>query len=50
MNWEAIGAVGEIIGAVAEYVDGLLTREAIETLDMYKRTDLTSESQVETKQ
>lgn len=29
----------------AEYVDGLLTREAIETLDVYKRTDLISETQ-----
>ena len=25
----------------AEYVDGLLTQEAIETLDMYKRSDVT---------
>jgi len=27
----------------AEYMDGLLAREAIETLDMYKRPDLTAE-------
>jgi hypothetical protein len=31
----------------AEYIDGLLTREAIETLDMYKRPDLPSDEQVE---
>lgn len=31
----------------ARYVDGLLAREAIETLDMYKRPDLAPESQVE---
>jgi hypothetical protein len=31
----------------AEYVDGLLAREAIETLDMYKRPDLPSYEQGE---
>jgi len=31
----------------AEYVDGLLAREAIETLDMYKRPDLPSYEQAE---
>ena len=31
----------------AEYVDGLLAREAIETLDMYKRQDLPSYEQTE---
>ena len=30
-----------------EYIDGLLAREAIETLDMYKRPDLPSGEQVE---
>ena len=30
-----------------EYIDGLLERETIETLDMYKRSDLTSSEQVE---
>jgi hypothetical protein len=30
--------------AFAEYVDSLMAREAIETLDMYKRTDSTSET------
>lgn len=32
---------------LARYVDGLLAREAIETLDMYTRPDLAPESQVE---
>jgi hypothetical protein len=31
----------------AEYVDDLLAREAIETLDMYKRPDLATDQQVE---
>lgn len=31
----------------AEYVDGLLAREAIEALDMYKRPDLPSDEQAE---
>jgi len=31
----------------AEYIDGLLEREAIETLDMYKRPDLPSDEQAE---
>ncbi len=31
----------------AEYIDGLLAREAIETLDMYKRPDLSSDEQAE---
>lgn len=34
----------------AEYVDSLLARDAIESLDMYKRPDLTSKTQVETEQ
>lgn len=31
----------------ADYVDGLLAREAIETLDMYKRSDLSSATDAE---
>ena len=31
----------------ADYVDGLLAREAIETLDMYKRSDLSSAADAE---
>jgi hypothetical protein len=30
-----------------EYIDGLLAREAIETLDMYKRPDLPPDEQAE---
>ena len=30
-----------------EYIDGLLARDAIETLDMYKRPDLPSDEQAD---